>query len=184
MAVDIFALFTQTAVGPLKAALVGETLDPDYKSKPNVAAIELQSVSLGVENPTTIGSASGGAGAGKAKFNPLMIKHRIGPSSPAFFTVAASGGHFDQVQLDFRKSGGQSGSSSKAYLSITLKMVFITKIEIDHDSGDDAPTEVLTLSYGAMQMQYFQQDKTGAISKESQTGMWNQVTNSPSMDIR
>ena len=37
-------------------------------------AFEIKDFSFGVENPTTIGSATGGAGAGKIKFNEFEIK--------------------------------------------------------------------------------------------------------------
>lgn len=37
-------------------------------------AFEIKDFSFGVENPTTIGSATGGAGAGKIKFNEFTIK--------------------------------------------------------------------------------------------------------------
>jgi hypothetical protein len=36
-------------------------------------AFEIKDFSFGVENPTTIGSATSGAGAGKAKFNEFEI---------------------------------------------------------------------------------------------------------------
>jgi hypothetical protein len=37
-------------------------------------AFEIKDWSFGVENPTTIGSATGGAGAGKIKFGEINIK--------------------------------------------------------------------------------------------------------------
>ncbi len=37
-------------------------------------AVEVNDFGFGVENPTTIGSATGGAGAGKIKFNEFTIK--------------------------------------------------------------------------------------------------------------
>lgn len=38
-------------------------------------AFEIVDYSFGVENPTTIGSATGGAGAGKVKFNEFTFGH-------------------------------------------------------------------------------------------------------------
>jgi hypothetical protein len=37
-------------------------------------AFEIKDFSFGVENPTTIGSATGGAGTGKISFNEFNIK--------------------------------------------------------------------------------------------------------------
>ena len=50
--------------------------------------------SFGIENPTTIGSATGGAGAGKIKFNEFTIKKTTDSASPAFFGNAESGSHY------------------------------------------------------------------------------------------
>ena len=55
----------------------GKDLTPDeleQVSGGQDAAFEIKDFSFGVENPTTIGSATGGAGAGKIKFNEFTIK--------------------------------------------------------------------------------------------------------------
>jgi type VI secretion system secreted protein Hcp len=179
MAVDIFALFSSSAG---KTQLISETTDKDYAQRQGVTVVEVQEVSFGVENQTTIGSATSGAGAGKAKFKTLTIKRAVGPASAGFFSIATSGGRFDQVQIDFRKAGATTGATGKPYLSYTFKMVFVTSIDIE--SGDEGPIETLSLAYGAMQVQYWQQEKTGALSANPQTAMWNQVTNTASMDIK
>jgi hypothetical protein len=46
---------------------------------------EIKDFSFGVENPTTIGSATGGAGAGKIKFNEFSITKTTDSASPNFF---------------------------------------------------------------------------------------------------
>ncbi len=54
-------------------------------------AIEVHSFELGVENPTTIGSVSGGAGVGKAKFQEFTITKPVDSTSPHFFKRLATG---------------------------------------------------------------------------------------------
>jgi len=49
--------------------LPGSSTDEKHKDEH-----EISDFSFGVENPTTIGSATGGAGAGKIKFNEFTIK--------------------------------------------------------------------------------------------------------------
>src|SRR5262245_54118469 len=52
-------------------------------------ALEIKDFSFSIENPT-IGSATGGAGAGKIKFNEFTIKKTTDSASPAFFETATA----------------------------------------------------------------------------------------------
>jgi hypothetical protein len=45
---------------------------PKVNSNQN-KSFEVKDFSFGVENPTTVGSATGGAGAGKITFNPFSV---------------------------------------------------------------------------------------------------------------
>jgi hypothetical protein len=47
-------------------------------------AFEIKDFSFDVENPTTIGSATGGAGAGKTKFNEFSIGKKVDSGPPVF----------------------------------------------------------------------------------------------------
>jgi hypothetical protein len=68
-AVDAFIWFENPA-GTHEVTV--ETKDgADLEHAPD---FEIRDFSFGVENPTTIGSATGGAGAGKIKFNEFTIK--------------------------------------------------------------------------------------------------------------
>jgi hypothetical protein len=46
--------------------------------------LDVEDFSFSVENPTTIGSQTGGAGAGKIKFNEFQITRTTDKSSPSF----------------------------------------------------------------------------------------------------
>ena len=91
-------------------------------------AIVVDSFSFGVENPTTIGSATGGAGAGKIKFNEFEINKKIDNASPVLFKQAASGAHYKKAVLTLRNAGDKD-----PYMTYTMETVFITKI--DHSGG-------------------------------------------------
>src|SRR5215207_5063911 len=54
-------------------------------------AIAVQSFEWGVENTTTIGSTSGGAGTGKAQFNELTVVKNVDSTSPALFQRVGTG---------------------------------------------------------------------------------------------
>ena len=100
MAVDAFIWFEKPGVS---TAPEGETKDAYYSTK---KAFEIKDFSFGVENPTTIGSATGGAGAGKIKFNEFTIKKTTDKSSPLFFKNCCAGVHYGSVTIAMRKSGG------------------------------------------------------------------------------
>ena len=78
----------------------GESVDAAHKGE-----FEIDSFSFGVENPTTIGSATGGAGAGKAKFNEFHVMKSTDKASPVLFLKCASGAHLKEAVLTCRLGG-------------------------------------------------------------------------------
>src|SRR5689334_15471834 len=96
MAFDAFIWFESDAGGP---PIPGETQDKSFASND---AIQIVSYLWTAENTTTIGSAGGGAGAGKAKLNPLKFKAVIGRQSPVLFKYLATGLHFKAAHLALR----------------------------------------------------------------------------------
>ena len=129
----------------------------------------VDSFSFGVENPTTIGSATGGAGAGKIKFNEFQIKKTTDNASPVFFKQAAVGAHYKKAVLTLRKPG-----DAKPYMTYTFETVFITKIDWS-GPGDEGPEESITFVFGKLVVQ---SDGTNADGKAAKVmSGWNQVTN-------
>jgi len=174
MAVDIFATF----VASRPNIAIGETtLDPRSKG------IVIQSISLGVENQVNIGSATGGAGVGKATFNPLLITKVADASSPLFALALFSGTHYDTVTFDFftSGSGGAQQKPSPIY-SIACKMVAVSKIELSTSQSDDVITEEITLQYGAIQIRTKPMNKDGTLGKEVMT-QWSKVKNNNTFDV-
>jgi type VI secretion system secreted protein Hcp len=164
---------TVTIVGG-KLNVSGETQDKDFTN-----ALEIKEFSFGVENPTTIGSMSAGAGAGKAKFNEFNVKKAVDIASPQLFLAAGLGCHFPTVNLVVRKAGGVK----VPYLVYQFKMVFVTKVEWSGGAGEEAPDEDVTFVYGAMQISYQKQNSTGQpIGSPSQCA-WSQVTNQPTLAV-
>ncbi len=151
----------------------GETQDTDHKN-----ALEIKEFSFGVENATTIGSMSGGAGAGKAKFNEFSVKKAVDLASPILFKACGLGCHFPWLTLIIRKAGG----TKLDYLVYSFAMVFVTKVEWSGGAGEDAPDEDVTFVYGALQILYIQQDSTGQPMTTS-IMQWSQVTNQPDMTV-
>ena len=146
----------------------GESTDDKHKGE-----IELESFSWSEENNSTIGSATGGAGAGKIKFQELIIVKRVDKSSPLLLLHCASGNHYKEVKLTARKAG----AGQLDYLTLTMKMVFLTKyatVAQQHNNG--VVFEHITMIFGSIEMEYKEQKPDGSLGGSVKQG-WDQVTN-------
>jgi len=170
MAVDAFIWFESPGVS---AAPKGETKDDTYKK---YNAFEIKDFSFGVENPTTIGSATGGAGAGKIKFNEFTIKKTSDSASPLFFKNCCVGAHYKTVTISMRKSGGSPDVAGKEFLQFRFDTVFTTKIDWT-GPGDEGPEESITFAYGKLGVQYTPQTQEGKSDTPPPPQGWDQVAN-------
>jgi type VI secretion system secreted protein Hcp len=121
--------------------------------------IEISSFSFGVSHPTTIGSGTSGAGAGKASFSDLSITKTVDKSSPALFFDAASGKHIKDGLLDVVKV---SGGSEISLLEYKLTDVMISSYSIGGSSGGELPQESLSLNFTKIEFKEFPQNPTGS----------------------
>ena len=154
MALDAFLQFK--GEGASAATIEGETLDK-IMGKESPKPFDLQNWSFSISQDVNVGSASGGMGAGKVKFEQFAITKQIDKSSPLFFHTCCTGGHYDEVNLLIRKSGGAKDQSGDIYLQFNFKMVFVSNIAWTH--ADPAPTEAITFDYGALRIKYKPQAK-------------------------
>src|SRR5579862_2044558 len=100
MAFDAFLTFNGSAEGAGGAiTITGESTDPDHPG-----AIELKAFDFAIANTVSIGSAGGGAGAGKAQFRPFQIMKAVDSTSPTFLELVGLGAHFQTVTLALRKA--------------------------------------------------------------------------------
>jgi len=170
MAVDAFIWFENPGVS---TAPEGETLDKTYSDK---KAFEIKDFSFGVENPTTIGSSTGGAGAGKIKFNEFTIKKTTDKASPLFFKNCCVGSHYKTVTIEMRKAGGDPTASGKPFLQFKFDTVFTTKIDWS-GPGDEGPEESITFVYGKLGVKYWLQVPDKGTQGDQKFSGWDQVQN-------
>ncbi len=175
MATEAFLQFPKASVGNIQP--VGEVLDPLLKT-----AIQIADFALGIENVTTIGTATGGAGTGKAKLNELVIKKSVDRASGPLMQACAQGAHFPEAVLSVRKANA-TGKPGPAYLTYRFSMIFCTKVEWA-GPGDEGPEESVTFAYGAVQVSYQQADPTtGVLQGTAVPTSWNQVTNTDKFPV-
>ena len=149
--------------------VLGDSPNGDH---PNT--IEVLSAELGVSQPVSIGTISGGAGSGKAQFEALRIGKAVDLSSADLFAVAAQGAFFPQVNLYVRRPNGAAQGDDVVY---QFKTVAVTKIDIQNDRGADQPTETVEFAFGALQITY--QSPTGVTPTPQ---AWSTVLNQPVFD--
>ena len=132
-------------LAPLPAAvapeLTLELLPAEGQTFPAVT-LALDSYDFTFRNPTTIGSATGGAGAGKVQFDALEVSLPLTADSPELFEVLVRGDHYDQAVLTQRNAAGQPVAVW------VLETVFATTHAIDGDS--EGPGEHVTFVFGAV----------------------------------
>jgi type VI secretion system secreted protein Hcp len=179
MAFDAFLFVSDAGTSP---AISGETQDPDFKG-----AFEITEFSFGAENTLNIGSATGGAGAGKATFKEFTVKKTTDSASGQLLQLLGSGAHYKIVKLFIRKSGGAAGGTGKVksgapYLVFAFGMVALKSLEWSGSSGDDVPTETVVFEYGEMKVGYYKQAVSGVLSLGGQ-GAWSKMTNSTTGNI-
>src|SRR3954463_11301651 len=167
--------FMRIDPGPGNTQIAGESQDVNFSGKQGYIATK--AYSYGVENPTTISAQTGGAGAGKVKFNELEIEKDVDSTSPQIFAALARGQHFNGIEIVARKAGAASPIVSRSYFSLA----FPTSEQQSASAGDDTPQEKLTFNYGGLALKYVGQTPTGAVMPAA-LAKWSQITNSTLWD--
>jgi type VI secretion system secreted protein Hcp len=142
-AVDMFLKLTD---------IPGESVNNDHKDE-----IEIFSYAFGLSNATTVAS---GAGAAKPKFADITITKRIDKSSPLLMLNSAKGQPVTQAILTLERTGVKSSK----FMVITLDNVLVSSISSTGPAGSDVPTETVSLNYGKIKVEYYQQNPDGSVA--------------------
>jgi type VI protein secretion system component Hcp len=126
-------------------------------------SIPVQSFSWSATNTATIGSAGGGAGAGKAKFGDLTLVIPENDVLPTLFVKLATGAHFATGALSYTVAGGTA--------KLNFDTIFLTSVQLDGADHGPMPVVHLTLEFGAISLT---ETPTGGTAV---TGGWDQVLN-------
>jgi len=178
-----FDAFMYIVGGSAAIKVKGETLDADFKSIEDTSAFELKGFKVEVKNPTSLGSAGGGAGTGKCQLEPFEITKVTDNCSPSLFKCCATGQHYAKAVIALRKAGGGGGGKTGyVYLKYTFNMVFVNSISWSGSSGDDLPEEVVQFAYGSVTVDYWPQKAGGGAGVVNST-TWNQVNNNDSPKV-
>lgn len=136
-----------------------DSIDGEVTAKGHEKWIEVLSWSFGVTNPTTIGSSTGGAGAGKASFQDLHFVQNSQSSSPKLLQALARGDHLKSALLTFVKGE----SNPVEYLKIKLEDVLVSSFQAGgaEGSNNDLPSESVSLNFAKIEWNYTPQNSDG-----------------------
>jgi type VI protein secretion system component Hcp len=133
------------------------------------------SFSVKLTNTITLGSASGGAGIGKAKFSDMTLTVPIDASTPAFSTAVARGDVFQIAKLTDKWT---NATGNLVAVTDGLTNLYITSLEQDSGAsgpGSAGPTETITLLAEQSGWSYFANGDPNSTPTAAQA--WSQLTN-------
>ena len=136
----------------------GEATDANHTNE-----IQLLSFSLSGTQTSSIGSHTGGSGAGKVELANFSITKYVDKASTPLFKSLVTGGHIATGVF----SGVKSGADGKPYLKLSFEELFVTSIHVSATS--EIPTESVSFSYSTIKIEYATQDAKG---NQNQTGSY------------
>lgn len=145
MAQDIFL-----KLGDIK----GESQDARHKDEIDVLAIAWGVAS---QSSASTGGGAGGAGAGKPVFRELTVTHRYDKASPLLMRACALGQHLRDATLTVR----QAAAEKQEFLTLLLNDLVVTSVAASEEL--QAGTEVFTLAFARIDVQYRSQKPDGAL---------------------
>ncbi len=180
MPVDAYINFTPANAQMM--TVTGESMDSYFGpgGKVTPPAFEIKEFSFDLENKTSIGSATSGAGGGRAAFGQFSITKFTDQCSCAFFKNCVTGTHYKNVNLYIRKAGATPDSTGAPYLVYQFGTVFTVKIEWSGPGDETGPEEKVTFAYGQLGVVYFKQKTDGTMDSSASTPVsWDQLKNQP-----
>ncbi|MEJ8472471.1 Hcp family type VI secretion system effector [Roseibium algae] len=150
------------------AKINGESTDKTFESK---KAFELKSVSFGIENSSSIGSSTSGAGQGKTTFNPISITKQVDSASTSLVHSCTLGNHLNKAFIELRRAGAVSGNTGGGtFMKFHFKQVLVTKVEWSGSGGEENVEETVEFVYGAIKIEYWTQGTDGKLKKPTGGG--------------
>ena len=133
----------------------GESKDDKHKDEIEVLAWNW------AETQTGSASRGGGMGSGKVEMHDITFTKYVDKATPKLISACAKGDHIPKAELAMRKAGGEQ----KEYLKISLDDVLVSSYATSGSGGGENPTENISLNFGKITVEYFEQDNKGTIRR-------------------
>ncbi|GAB3689392.1 hypothetical protein GCM10027592_05710 [Spirosoma flavus] len=140
--------------------------------------ILLTSISYGFSNSVTIGGQTGGTGAAKAVFAPILITKQIDPSTAPIQQALFTGRNYQRVRLNFYRplTGGGRELAYQVVLGTVLVSNYQAGAAEGCTSGCPAVNETITLEYGQVVTREFVNGQPTRVTT------WNRINNTENVD--
>ncbi len=147
----------------------GECSDDKHKQW-----IEILSYNLGVSQPASAASATGGRSAERADFDDLSIVKVLDISSPILALACCDGRHIKKIEVELCEATGDK----HPYMKYILENAIVSGVRPGGASqgGDSKPLEEVSFNYGKIRWEYAGSDSMGKPAKTQKTG-WDLEAN-------
>lgn len=125
--------------------LNGESTDEKHKDW-----IEIVSYNLGMSQPASMASATGGRTAERVDMSDFSITKVVDKSSPYLALRCCDGEHLKSVKLELCEAGG----SKHKYMEIVMEDVIVSGYDPSGASGGDKPEESVSFNFGKIKWEY------------------------------
>jgi type VI secretion system secreted protein Hcp len=163
----------------------GQPVQGESTDKVHVNEIPITGYSVASMHPVNQGSATGGAGAGKATFNDFSFTAPTSKVTPLLFQACAQGTRYNTAVVSVRKTGT---GAPVDYLQITMGTVFVSQLSTGAAAGEATstgpavpvlPHDEVHLSYGSIKFSYTPHNASGGVSGPPVNGGWDVQKNTP-----
>jgi type VI secretion system Hcp family effector len=123
--------------------------------------LDIVSIKTSWTSPVTIGSATGGAGAGKVQSQPFIITKNLDRTSPGLFVDVTTGRHLRNVLIGVFDTNNRG--NLRRVFTFLLDTVFVSSLEFDAaDSRQRGalPLDVVSFAYAKLTIK----DETSGLS--------------------
>ena len=135
MAVDMFLEL---------AGITGESKDASHLDQ-----IEIFSWTWGLSGPPVTG--------GKTAIQNIVVQKKVDSASPPLLTHSATGAVIPSGTVSFRRAGGATFD----FLLFKLTNVTVISVGLSSNSGDDGPSETVSLAFTKVELDYTTETNTG-----------------------
>jgi type VI secretion system secreted protein Hcp len=155
------------------AYMKAKDVEGEATAKGMEGQIEVLSFSFGASNPSTVGPGTGGIAAGRVSVSSFNIMKRTDKASPVLFQSCCKGKHIGEIVVTLRKASGDSGQAP--FLKYTFTDCMIESIQWSgaSGSGDDQPTESVSIAFAKVNVEYQQQSTAGGAVGQPVVAEWD-----------
>lgn len=121
--------------------------------------IPLLTWAWGVTSPTSIGTAGGGAGAGRPVPEKFVFAATTGIQSPKILTAVNTGLNLQKALLSCVRPGGRAQFT---FLTLELQDVRLTSYEVTPHHSTAQPMDVVSLVFTKVTYRVTEQDRDGS----------------------